>query len=141
MAELHLETYEDRTTFMPGESLHGLAGWELDRAPKQVLVRLSWYTDGKGDRDVEVVAEERFDNPPAVDAQTFSFDLPDRPYSFSGRLISLRWALELIVDGHHSKKLDLLIAPDGHEIDLSIYQPDEPTPDRRNPLTRLFEPR
>lgn len=123
MPELRLETHEDQVHFQPGQTLHGLAGWELDEPPDTVEVRLSWYTEGKGDQDVRIVKHESFDNPPAVDARIFEFELPIQPYSFSGSLISVRWALELIVDHTHSRRLDIVIAPEGREINLAELDP------------------
>ncbi|MEX1016695.1 MAG: hypothetical protein WDZ31_08110 [Phycisphaeraceae bacterium] len=116
---LRIETHDNRTHFEPGEMLHGLAGWELDDPPKSVELRLSWYTEGKGDQDVQVVQRKAFDHAPAVDAQVFEFPLPTEPYSFSGKLITLCWALELIVNGRQSTRLDLVIAPGAEEIDLN----------------------
>ncbi len=116
MAELRLETFEHRTAFEPGETLYGLAGWQLDQAPAEVYVRLTWYTEGKGDQDVGVAVEKMFENPPAVDARNFEMTLPDHPYSFSGHLISIRWALELIIDKRASKRLDIIIAPGAEEL-------------------------
>ncbi|MEX2670700.1 MAG: hypothetical protein WD294_01180 [Phycisphaeraceae bacterium] len=123
MPELRLETHEDQTHFQPGQMLHGMAGWELEEPPTNAEVRLSWYTEGKGDQDVRVVLTHPYEAPAAVDAQLFEFTLPAEPYSFSGTLITLRWALELIVDGKHSKRVDLVIAPEGREIDLAELDP------------------
>lgn len=119
MPKLRLETRDDQTHFFPGDVLHGYAEWQLEDAPQSAEVRLSWYTEGKGDQDVYVARHEPLDNALAVDARDFEFELPDQPYSFSGKLITLCWALELIIDGEHSKRIDLVIAPDRQEIDLT----------------------
>ena len=114
MAELKLETHENRTHFAPGEVIQGIAGWQLDEPPETVELLLFWHTSGKGDRDVSTADQTAFDNPPAVDAQVFSFTAPNGPYSFDGKLIALHWSLELVVEpGHHVKRLDLTIAPEG----------------------------
>lgn len=123
MPELRLETHEDQTQFEPGRVLHGLAGWEFDDPPRSAEIRLSWYTEGKGTQDVRVMHRERFDDVVAVDARIFEITLPSEPYSFSGKLITLRWALELIVDDAHSKRIDLVIAPEGREINLAEIDP------------------
>lgn len=119
MARLRLETHEDQTRFAPGQVVHGLAGWELDAPPKAVELRLVWHTQGKGDRDVKVAHRQPLTTDAAVDAQLFELTLPTQPYSFSGRLIALAWALELVIDDRHSTRLELVIAPGAEELDLT----------------------
>ena len=120
MNKVHLETLEGRTTFRPGDAVEGVAGWELEAPPKLVEVRLFWHTAGKGDTDVQIVEAVRFDDAPAVDARIYRFTLPgDGPYSFSGRLITLQWSIELVTKpGKEVAKLDLTLSPTGEEVRL-----------------------
>lgn len=74
--------------YAPGERLEGRIATEAGR---RLRVRLLWYTEGKGSRDVHTVAARELD----AGAEHFSFDLPESPYSFSGTLISLVWAVEV----------------------------------------------
>ena len=123
MATLRIETNQGQTSFRPGDSLTGLAQWRLDRYPKQVELRLFWYTEGKGDQDVEVVEALAFDQPQFDDEREFAFSLPQQPYSFSGKLISLLWALELVVDnGAEVERLDITLSPTGEEV---LLYPDQ----------------
>lgn len=116
---LKLQTHEHRTRFRCGESIDGTASWQLDEAPRTAEVRLFWYTRGKGTEDVGVAKTVRFDHPQREDSREFQIDVPNRPYSFSGKLISLIWAIELLIEpGGHVQRLDLIISPDGHEIVL-----------------------
>ena len=61
-------------------------------------MRLFWYTRGKGTEDVGLVDTVAFPNPQTTDQRTFRFALPEAPYSFSGKLISIIWAIELILE-------------------------------------------
>ena len=113
-------TRDSRTEFRPGEEISGAVGWQLTQPPKSVEVRLFWYTRGKGTEDVSVVDTVRFDNPKQEEARPFSFTAPAGPYSFSGKLISLIWALELVTEpGNESARLDLTISPTGKEVVLN----------------------
>lgn len=74
-------------------------------------VRLFWYTEGKGTQDLEIVATQRLDA-----GGRFRLDLPAAPYSFSGKLISLIWAVEVAGEASGAPRAELLVSPDGAEI-------------------------
>ena len=117
MSKLKLAVRDDRREFRPGEEIHGAAGWQLDRAPKSAEVRLFWRTRGKGTEDVGVVETVRFEHPQSEEARPFCFKLPDAPYSFSGKLISLLWGLELVLSpGDETAQVELVVSPTGREI-------------------------
>jgi hypothetical protein len=119
MSQLKLGLRDNRTAFRPGEEIVGAAGWQLDRPPKSVEVRLFWYTCGKGTQDVGVVDTVRFEQPQREEARPFRFIAPAEPYSFTGKLITLVWALELVVKpGDESARLELTISPTGQPIVL-----------------------
>ena len=117
MATLEIETADGRSEFAPGEELAGIVSWQFDKAPRAVELRLFWYTQGKGDDDAAVADTLRFEPPAAQDVQEFRFALPEGPYSFSGKLISLRWALELVAEpSNDTARLDFTLSPTGREI-------------------------
>ena len=128
MSALRLETPDGRTEFEPGQDLEVTAGWDLETPPEAVEVRLVWYTRGKGNTDISVVASERLENVDAIGTRTLRFRLPPAPYSFSGKIVSLVWAVELVVfPGDESHRLDITVAPQGKEIVIApslqrIYQ-------------------
>jgi hypothetical protein len=78
---------------------------------------LFWFTQGKGTEDVGVVAKEIVPSPGADGTHRVRFTLPEAPYSFSGRLISLIWAVELVADDA-AARWEFVLAPDGREIVL-----------------------
>lgn len=119
MDQLRIGLREDRTRFSPGDHLEGAAGWQLDQPPQSVEVRLLWFTRGKGTEDAEVVDTVRFDQPQAADARPFTFQLPVAPYSFSGKLISLIWVVELVaLPGKQAARVEFVLAPEGREVTL-----------------------
>lgn len=105
----------ERSSFKPGETVEGTASWSFDAAPEWIEVRLFWYTEGKGTQDLSVQRTERWERPPARDERPFRFELPAEPYSFSGKLISLVWALELVA-GSEAVRAEILVSPSGAEI-------------------------
>jgi len=117
MNQLRLGLRENRTAFAPGETLAGAADWTCDQPPTSAEVRLCWLTQGKGTEDAEIVETVTFDSPKATDLRPFSFVAPEAPYSFSGKLISLLWAVELVLEpGEVCERVEIVIAPDGREV-------------------------
>ncbi len=119
MEPLSIDLRGNQNFFAPGEMLEGKATWQLDQAPAKVFLRLFWFTRGKGTEDIEVISETVFDHPLAAESRPFKMPLPQRPYSFSGRLVSLIWALELVTsDNDTAITREIVISPFGDEIDL-----------------------
>jgi hypothetical protein len=101
----------------PRGLLELLAQWSLPSAPPSLEARLFWFTRGKGTEDVGVVATERVPSPGARGQHRVRFTLPEAPYSFSGQLISLIWAVELVAD-KTAGRWEFVLAPEGREIRL-----------------------
>lgn len=109
---LTLEITDDRSWFKPGELVEGRASWYLDEEPDAIEIRLFWHTSGKGTRDVGIVERRRVDRPGANGHRDFSLTVPEGPYSFSGRLITLEWGLELVVlPDAEAERIDLRVGP------------------------------
>ena len=113
-----ISTPENRTAFEPGETIDVEVEWLFDRQIESVELRLVWFTRGKGDTDVSVVERMPFEMPSPADKERVSLTLPMAPYSFSGKLISLCWSLELVADDDESERMDITIAPDAREVML-----------------------
>lgn len=132
MNTVRLAVRDDATRFRPGDEVVAAAYWKLERPPKAVQVRLFWFTRGKGTQDVTVVETVAFDRPLMEEARPARFQLPEAPFSFSGKLISLTWALELVVDpSGESARVELIVSPTGEEI---LLQPS-PVPPSARPAT------
>ncbi len=97
------------------ERLEGEIFWALKKAPKRILLRFGWFTEGRGTTDNEVVGEEILEDPDKAGERAFSFPVPDGPYSFEGHLITLTWVVEVIVgkeDKVVRERIDLLAGDD-----------------------------
>ena len=117
MSTMRISTRDQRVSFRPGEEIAGVAAWQLESPPKAVELRLFWFTRGKGTTDVKVIQTLSFDAPKLEETRPFQLRLPGEPYSFSGKLISLIWALELVI-GKTAERLEIVVSPSGHEIVL-----------------------
>jgi hypothetical protein len=106
-----------RTSFRPGETVSGVVGWDLPETPASLELRVFWRTEGKGRQDLEVVRTERVPAGGPRGERRFSLPLPSFPYSFSGRLVSILWGLEAVLQpGGESSGLILVISPTGRPI-------------------------
>ena len=122
MSEIVIRSVDGRSAFEPGELMHFSVQWQGSKTPERAEARLVWYTEGKGDRDLSVLSKQRLASPQPQDSREITFEAPAAPHSFSGRLITLQWAIEVLHDGgKESARLDLVIAPDRREIDLTAH--------------------
>lgn len=103
--------------YKPGETIRGRVTWQVEEAPRSAELRLFWYTSGKGTQDVGNVDAVTFETPQMIDDRAFSVTLPREPYSFSGKLMSIVWALELIVEpGSNVARQEFVMSGSGREV-------------------------
>ena len=144
MDTLSIALHEDKTAFAPRQTVQGTIQWSLQRNPEHLEFSLFWYTSGKGTRDVGVVETAKFDNPGSCGSKDFAFPLPEGPYSFSGKLISLIWAVEVTCKpGSETARREITLSPTGREIVLSEVSAQGGSPwnekgSGRNPLERIL---
>ncbi|HHY85632.1 MAG TPA: hypothetical protein GYA07_08880 [Verrucomicrobia bacterium] len=123
MNHLEINLHDGREAFDPGEELTGTVHWQLDCSPQTAELRLFWFTRGKGTEDAGVVETVRFDHPLERDTRSFRFQLPPAPYSFSGKLISLVWALELVTQSPDEvTRREIVVAPGRREVELGTAE-------------------
>lgn len=125
MSWIQVETRDGATSFRPGDDVEGTVRWRFDAPPRSLDVRLFWYTEGKGDQDVGIVEALPLAAPAAEEHRAFRFRLPAGPFSFSGKLISLLWAIEAVAEpGDEVGRVDLVVSPTGEEIHLPTLPGD-----------------
>ncbi len=103
----------------PGTTLSGTVRWEREWSGHDgaVVVRLLWYTEGKGTEDCGVVREVRFDSVPVSGEERFSLETPVFPWSYAGRLLSVVWAVEAeLKPGTEVCRETVVCAPGGREV-------------------------
>jgi len=116
---IQIQIDAEQTAFRPGEPINGTVSWSLPIAPSQVTVELFWTTRGKGQVDSEVVQSKQIKQPAASGEERFSLKIPNGPYSFSGKLVSLLWGVRLIIHpSQEQAQVNLTVSPTGQEIIL-----------------------
>ena len=123
-SSLTIKLEKDPTVYLPGERLSGRIDWSVSADAKGVCLRLFWFTSGRGTQDIQVEEELDWDvTNGSTGSETFHFDLPAEPYTFSGKLISLTWALEAVVlPGEESEKVEFVVSPSGQAIELQAIE-------------------
>ena len=117
-----------RTAYRPGEEVTGAVAWAIEEGepPASAEVRLVWFTRGHGDPSSELVAAAELPSPAELDRREFSLRLPEGPYSFTGKLITLVWAVEVVVEpGGRAERKEIVVSPTGREIRLHPELPPE----------------
>ena len=117
---MQIQLHQNQTSFVPGNIISGTLSWADAKAgTAQIDVRLIWYTRGKGQRNHRVIDTHTIPNPENSGESRFEFAAPHRPYSFSGKLISLVWAIEAIMfPDLEAEQFEVTISPSGKEIIL-----------------------
>lgn len=117
MRQLAIQLDDQRTAFEPGENIQATIEWSLPYEPQSLEFRVVWSTAGKGTPDVGIEHTTTIDSPRQQDSRRIELKLPAAPYSFSGTLISLVWALELVVlPTNESFRTEITIAPGAREV-------------------------
>lgn len=117
MNEINVSFPYESTGFDPGAEITFNVDWQFEESVDRIEVRLVWSTSGKGDTDLKVVKVIHVDTPANRDSQMFTLTLPWGPYSFSGKLISLTWGLEVIAfPVEESVRKEFTLAPQGREV-------------------------
>lgn len=120
MSSMHIDTTGQQTAFEPGAEIEVYLEWDLDEPAEAVELRLVWNTSGKGTTDLAVAEAVRFDAPSQRESRQATLTLPVSPYSFSGTLVSLIWALELVaLPKGESARQEITIGPGGEEVLLT----------------------
>jgi len=117
---MSLEIHLDKTAPLePGAQLNGTVRWSVDKGFDALELHLLWFTSGKGTQDVGVSATETITRPAQSGEQSFTFTLPDFPWSFSGTLVTLQWAVEALLEPKgESRREVFVLAPGGQEVRL-----------------------
>lgn len=109
--------------FTPGETLKGMVQILPDKNLncRHLYVRLQWHTEGRGDRDSAVVAEQDLYQGTLSSGMPtyhdFSFTTPRGPWSYSGHYVNIIWEIIVTVDvpmgGDPKATLPFILSPQG----------------------------
>jgi hypothetical protein len=120
MRFIQITLENDTKSYSPGTPISGTVRWELEASAKSIEVRLFFYTAGKGTSDVQIVESIPIETPSLSGSHEFQWQLPQSPYSFSGKLISLIWSVEVVLlPSGDAESCEFQMSPTGKEILLS----------------------
>jgi hypothetical protein len=124
MSWFNIEFPERKPALRPGETLRGEATWTLSEPAAALKLTLAWRTTGQGAHaDPVTVEEQTIDQPATEGRQSFTFTLPDGPWSFEGTLFSVEWYVELGDSEFRYKRGDFVMSPTGAPIQVRKPEP------------------
>ncbi len=124
---ISIHLHDEQTGFAPGGTIAGEVRWnQLPVSDKTVIsLELAFRTEGKGTSQREVFHELEWPVTMAKGNESFTIEAPNWPWSFSGKLVSILWALDAWQGNEHAEAVPVTISPNGDEMDLYSYDIDE----------------
>ncbi|MGD8848469.1 MAG: arrestin family protein [Anaerolineales bacterium] len=90
--------------YAPGDVVQGSVQITPDKDLncRHIYARLQWRTEGRGDEDKQVVAEQDLFQGELRGSMprhhSFLLRLPDQPWSYAGQLVRIVWEVEVTID-------------------------------------------
>ena len=121
-----IEVQLQQEQFIPDEDITGEVLWSDLKPTDSIEIRLIWYTAGKGTRDIEVTYTNPITSVVSTGNETFNMTAPSYPYSFSGKLVSLIWAVEAVVlPSRDAATVPIVISPNRQEVLIARHALDD----------------
>lgn len=116
----------EKAAYRPGEIVEGTVAWDTEGEDfESVDISLLWLTEGKGTEDTATAAQHHVPSPSPRGAERFALALPDYPWSVSGQLVSVVWAIEASLEPKGDVTLERLVsAPGGRALDIASLDPE-----------------
>lgn len=108
--------------FQPGAKIEGIVEINPSSTIKcrAVEIRVGWHTEGRGTRADQYPYFNKVDTvneilPEQPFVEPFSLTIPSEPWSYSGQLVSVVWAVEV--------KIDIPMGSDVNYMERFVVQP------------------
>ena len=106
----------EKEHYAPKENIQVSLHWDLmDVAENIIEVHLFWYTEGRGDEDMEIIETQEIKLNAKSGSKDLIFVAPLQPYSFSGKYIALTWAIEAVMQKSKISALEIFYLTPFHE--------------------------
>lgn len=116
MSGLRITLSQALPAFQPGEAVEGEVHWDLPDYTGELELTLRWTTEAKtGTEEPEEVGTERIEVQASPGSRPFRFELPAAPWSFEGRMISVKWFLVLEGAGEEART-EIIVSPTGQPV-------------------------
>lgn len=108
----------ERKDLQPYETVTGTVSWDLDDQPRDLELRLCWFSRDDGMQESKTIRSLKLDDVTRGE-RTFSFELPSEPWSMRGQLITLVWGIELVAKAVGGLALEeFIVGPDRKVVEL-----------------------
>ena len=108
----------ERRDLRPHDTVTGRVAWQLEKEPRDLELRLCWFTSGRGTEESRTIEALPLGDTLRGE-RSFSFRLPAEPWSTNGTLVRIAWALEVVAKKTGSLAVEeIVVAPQRPEIEL-----------------------
>jgi hypothetical protein len=109
----------ERRDLRPHDTVSGRVTWALESEPRELELRLCWFTRGRGTEEARTVEALPLGDTTRGE-KAFSFRLPAEPWSVNGTLVRIAWALEVVAKKSGALAMEeIVVAPDRREVALT----------------------
>lgn len=123
MNNIALILRDQQTAYKPGSRLSGEVQWNIELNSATIVVSVFYQTEGIGSEDATTILTQTIEACSTTGSQNFAFTLPSSPYSFSGKLITLRWAIGAEIKALKTLTIiPIIISPTDSEINLYCHE-------------------
>ncbi len=103
----------ESSTLHPGGTLRGTVSWGIPHPPRKLEVRVFWYNGEPGSGEARTIGSLELGEA-QEGSRGFDFALPELPWSVTGQVVKVGWAIELVEKKSGSLALaDFTMSPDG----------------------------
>jgi hypothetical protein len=127
----------ERRDLRPHDTVTGRVAWQLEKEPRELELRLCWFTRGRGTEESRTIEALPLGDTLRGD-KAFSFRLPAEPWSVNGKLIRIAWALEVVAKKTGSLAVEeIVVSPRRQEIVLREVENPRSTTRKEKWVKRL----
>jgi len=118
MSRFDVRLNAEPAEYRPGAVLEGEARWHLDGPLESLDLNVYWTTDGNFGAGIApmIVHSQKIAVSALEGRHLFRLDLPQGPWSFQGKLFSVRWYVELSEDEQPRERAEFILGPEGRPV-------------------------
>ena len=126
MSAIRVTVRQPSGGFRPGSRVEGEVHWPAGERRQAVDLHLLWFTEREEPLESGLGASVSWPADAEGLTGTYSSPFLPSPFSFQGRLFSINWVLEVLVNGRSVQRVPLVYGPGGESVAAGESSPPSP---------------